>query len=113
MTGRNTPDTGLTTFGIQVVKRMNDLGMMIDASHLSERLVADVLTHCREPVRTSHSNACALHDHPRNLTDAQIKAIAAQGGMVQVVLMSEFFKPNAPDLVGEKAYEDFWKRLDQ
>lgn len=113
MTGRTRPDTGLTPFGIQVVNRMNDLGMMVDVSHLSEQSVADVLKHSRAPVLASHSNARALHDHPRNLTDAQIRAIAGKGGVVQVVLMSEFLKPNAPDPVGEKAYEDFWKRLDQ
>jgi len=112
MTGRSGPDTGLTSFGAQVVEQMNELGMMIDVSHISKRAVEDVLRLSRAPVLASHSNARALHDHPRNLTDGQIKAISAKGGVVQVVLMSEFLKPTTPDPVGEKAYENYWKRLD-
>jgi membrane dipeptidase len=113
MTGRTTPDPGLTPFGARVVARMNELGMMIDVSHISERALEDVLRLSRAPVLASHSNARALHDHPRNLTDGQIRAIAEKGGVIQVVLMSEFLKPTTPDPSGEKAYEDFWRRLDR
>jgi len=113
MTGRTTPDTGLTPFGAQVIARMNTLGMMVDVSHISERALEDVLRVSRAPVLASHSNARALHDHPRNLTDRQIKAIAEKGGVVQVVLMSEFLRSTAPNPVAERAYEDFWNRLDQ
>lgn len=75
---------GLTALGRAVVRRMEDLGMVIDASHLSEASFWDLLETARGPVIASHSNAWALHPHPRNLTDAQLRAIAQRGGVVGV-----------------------------
>ncbi|MCL6479450.1 MAG: membrane dipeptidase, partial [Peptococcaceae bacterium] len=73
---------GLTRFGVEVVREMNRLGMVIDVSHLSERGFWDVMRESAKPVIASHSNCRALCDHPRNLDDAQIKALAAGGGVV-------------------------------
>jgi len=81
---------GLSPFGKAMVRRMNDLGMIIDLSHLAPPCVEDVLELTRHPVMASHSNARALHDHPRNLTDEQIKGIAATGGLVGVVFFPLF-----------------------
>ncbi len=73
---------GLTAFGREVVAEMDRLGMRVDVSHLSESGFWDVMEHSRGPVIASHSNVRALTDHPRNLRDAQIRAIAERGGVI-------------------------------
>jgi microsomal dipeptidase-like Zn-dependent dipeptidase len=83
---------GLSPFGREVVREMNRLGIMIDLSHASERTFYDVLEESRKPVIASHSSVRALCDHPRNLTDDQIKAIAAQHGVVHICLYTGFIK---------------------
>lgn len=72
---------GLKPFGIETVERMNELGMIIDVSHLSDGGFWDVLKHSKKPVVASHSNARALCPHPRNLTDEMIRALAENGGI--------------------------------
>lgn len=88
---------GLSELGRQVVAEMNRLGIMIDISHTSEKTVYDVLELSKTPVIASHSSAKALCDHPRNLTDDQLKAIAKAGGVVQVCFYHGFLssKPEA------------------
>ena len=81
---------GLTPFGRDVVAACNDLGIMVDVSHLNPAGVEDVLRLSRKPVIASHSNARALCDHPRNLTDDQIRAIAQAGGVIGATFVSEF-----------------------
>jgi len=81
---------GLSPFGKEVVAEMNRLGMMIDVSHASEKTFYDVLQHSRVPVIASHSSVRALTDHRRNLSDAQIRALAAKGGVIQICLYKEF-----------------------
>ncbi len=81
---------GLTDFGRQVVSKMNSLGMMIDVSHVGEQTFADVMKVTRKPVIASHSSVYALCPHPRNLKDGQIKAIAENGGVVQINFYSGF-----------------------
>ena len=75
---------GLTAFGCEVVREMNRLGMMIDVSHVSDETFWKVMEMSRAPVVATHSNARALTNVPRNLTDDQIRAIAKSGGMVGV-----------------------------
>ncbi len=75
---------GLTTFGREVVREMNRLGMMVDVSHVADATLAHVLEATRAPVIASHSSARALTDTPRNLSDEQLRAIAASGGVVMV-----------------------------
>lgn len=72
---------GLKPFGIEVVRRMNELGMMIDVSHASDGTFRDVLEYSRKPVVASHSNCRAVCDHPRNLTDGMIHDLAEAGGI--------------------------------
>lgn len=72
---------GLKPFGIEVVKRMNELGMIVDVSHLSDGGFWDVIKHSTKPVVASHSNARSLCAHPRNLTDEMLKAMAEKGGV--------------------------------
>ncbi|HEY8418722.1 MAG TPA: dipeptidase [Limnochordales bacterium] len=87
---------GLTAFGRQVVQEMNRLGMIVDVSHLSEPGFWDVLEVSRHPVIASHSNARAICDHPRNLTDAQIRALAARGGVMGMNFCPEFVRSDGP-----------------
>ncbi len=75
---------GLTDFGREVVRKMNELGMIIDVSHASVAAVDEVLKITTAPIIASHSNAYALSEHDRNLTDDQIRAIAANGGVIGV-----------------------------
>lgn len=75
---------GLSKFGHQVVETMNQLGMIVDVSHLAEKGFWDVLSASKAPVIASHSNSRTLCNHPRNLWDQQIKGIADQGGVIGV-----------------------------
>jgi membrane dipeptidase len=89
---------GLTAFGRTVIAEMNRLGMLVDVSHASDATVADVLETSTVPVIASHSSARALADHPRNLTDAQLRWIAAD----HVGLGSDFDGMSAlPEGVGD------------
>ena len=81
---------GLSRFGVEVVKEMNRLGMLIDVSHLAEPGFWDVLARSEAPVLASHSNARALCGHRRNLTDAQVRELAARGGVVSVNFCPSF-----------------------
>lgn len=83
---------GLSIFGKQVVNRMNQLGMLIDLSHAAESTFWDTLKLSRLPVVCSHSSCRNLCDHPRNLTDEQMKALAKQGGVMQVTFYNGFLK---------------------
>ena len=81
---------GLTDFGREVVKEMNRIGMIVDISHTSDATVDAVLAVSRAPVMASHSSCRALVDMPRDLTDDQIKRIAAKGGVVMINFGSAF-----------------------
>ena len=75
---------GLTDFGRQVVKRMNELGMIVDVSHAGDQTFWDLMALTTKPIMASHSSVYALTPHRRNLKDEQIKAIAKNGGVVQI-----------------------------
>jgi membrane dipeptidase len=75
---------GLTNFGREVIREMNRLGMMVDVSHVSDKTFWDVLETSTAPVIASHSSARAVTNVPRNLTDDQLKALAATGGIAMV-----------------------------
>jgi membrane dipeptidase len=75
---------GLSAFGKNVIREMNRLGMMVDVSHVSDKTFRDVLAISKAPVFASHSNCRALCDHPRNMTDAMIRELAAKGGVIQI-----------------------------
>ena len=83
---------GLTPFGVDVVRECNRLGMLIDISHLAPAGVRDVLAISERPIIASHSNAAALCDHPRNLTDQQLDGVAANGGVVGVTFVDAFLR---------------------
>lgn len=75
---------GLTEFGKQVVQKMNQLGMMVDVSHVGEQTFWDVIHLTSKPIIASHSSVYSLVPHRRNLKDDQIKAIAENGGVIQI-----------------------------
>lgn len=92
----NNEHNGVSPFGKQVIHEMNRVGMMVDLSHASEKSFYDALDISTSPIVCSHSSARALCDHPRNLTDEQMKALAKHGGVAQVTLYSGFLKKDAP-----------------
>ncbi len=81
---------GLTDLGRQVVARMNRLGMMVDISHVSDKTFYDALAVTEAPVIASHSSCRALRDTPRNMSDEMIRALAKNGGVMQVNFYSAF-----------------------
>ena len=81
---------GLKAFGFDAVEKMNDLGIIVDVSHLSEAGFYDVAKCSKKPFAASHSCCRALHDHPRNLTDRQLKTLADKGGIVGVNFYDQF-----------------------
>ena len=94
---------GLSEFGKGVVKEMNRLGMIVDISHVSDDTIRDVLAVSRAPVMASHSSCRAIANMPRNLTDDQIKQIAAKGGGVMINFGSGF--------LDQKVYDQFTAML--
>jgi len=85
---------GLTDFGKQVVLEMNRLGMMVDISHVADKTFWDAIATTKAPVIASHSSARALVDAPRNMTDDMLRAVAKNGGVVQVNFFSGFDDQN-------------------
>ncbi|AIF46779.1 dipeptidase [Dyella japonica] len=86
------PEYSITEFGRSVVKRANQLGIMVDVSHSSDACVREVLALSTSPVIASHSSSRALDAHPRNLSDELLRAIAAKGGVIQAVAVQDFIR---------------------
>ena len=86
---------GLSDFGRDVVRRMNELGMLVDLSHAGRRAFQDALETSCVPVIVSHSGCSALHDHPRNLDDDQLRALRDAGGVVGIVFCTPFLDAEA------------------
>lgn len=86
---------GLSPFGKEAVAEMNRLGILVDISHAAESTFYDALETSTQPIIASHSSARALCNHPRNLTDDQLKALAAKQGVVQICLYKGFINEEA------------------
>ena len=102
----NETHNGISAFGRQVVSEMNRLGIMVDLSHAAEKSFYDALELSATPIVCSHSSCRALCDHPRNLTDEQMRALAAKGGVMQVTLYNGFLIKD-----GEATIEDAMRHL--
>ena len=88
---------GLTDFGKQVVLEMNRMGMMVDISHVADKTFFDAIATSRAPVIASHSSARALTNHPRNMTDDMLRAVAKNGGVVQ----ANFYSASSTKSIGK------------
>lgn len=88
----NKPHNGLSKLGRQAVRRMNELGMIVDVSHSADKTVFDILAASLSPVIASHSGIRARRDFNRNLTDEQVRAIAAHGGVIGIVFLPYFLR---------------------
>ena len=92
--GCHDADSGLTDFGRQVVHEMNRVGMLVDCSHAGHRTTLDIMHESSKPVVFSHSNPSALWQHQRNISDEQIHACAATGGVIGLNGMGIFLGDN-------------------
>lgn len=97
---------GLTAFGREVVGELNRLGMMVDVSHISDKSFYDVLEIAKAPIIASHSNARAICDNPRNLDDDMIRALAANGGVIQLCVLSSYVRDMEPNLERDSVFAD-------
>ncbi|MDP6738896.1 MAG: dipeptidase [Planctomycetota bacterium] len=105
--GPEIPD-GLSSFGREVVQRMNQLGMVVDVSHASEKAFYDALEVSTQPIVASHSGCAAIHSHVRNLSDAQLRDLASAGGVAGVVFCTSFIDGDAGALErGERESEAY------
>ena len=98
-------DNGLSEFGKEVVAECNRLGIMVDVSHVSEESFFDIVETTKAPIIASHSSVRALCDHPRNLTDEQLKTLAKNGGVTQICFVSSFVKEQPPNPERDAALE--------
>jgi len=110
---------GLSPFGEEVVKEMNRLGIMVDVSHASDAAFYDVLDVSAVPVIASHSCARALCDNPRNLDDDMLRALALNGGVIQMCILSAYVEEPAPNPKRDSAMAALderygnWSELDE
>jgi len=94
---------GLSSFGAEVVKEMNRVGMIVDVSHISDSSLFNVLRITKTPVIASHSCSRAICDNPRNLTDEGLRAVARNGGVVQMCILSDYVKTPEPNPARDSA----------
>ena len=95
---------GLTDFGKDIVREMNRQGIMVDISHVSDKTFYDALEVSKAPLIASHSSCRALCDHPRNMSDDMIKALAAKGGVIQINYERTFI---------DQAYKDAYDKIEK
>ena len=87
---------GLSAFGRDVVAELNRVGMMVDVSHVSKACMMQATAASTKPVVASHSSTRAVADHPRNMDDEQLRAVARNGGVVQMVALGNYVKVSPP-----------------
>jgi len=113
-TDRKDPeDRGLSDWGRQVVRRMNELGIMVDVSHISDRSFFEVMQLSGAPVLASHSCARALSNSPRNLSDEMLLALKKNGGVIQLCILNDYVKQPPPNADRDKAFNDFYKKIEE
>jgi membrane dipeptidase len=88
---------GLTDFGKEVVRELNRLGVMVDISHVADKTFYDALEISKAPLMASHSSCRAISDHPRNMSDEMIRALAKKGGVIQINYEITFLSQEARD----------------
>ena len=103
---RNPEDKGLSDFGREVVAACNRLGVIVDISHSSDKSFFDVLKVTKAPVIASHSSCRSLCDNPRNLSDEMLRALRANGGVIQICFVSEYLRKPQPNPERDKAMRE-------
>ena len=92
-------DGGVSDFGAEIIKAMNDVGMLVDVSHSGDRTTLDAIAISTKPIAITHSNCRALIDHPRVKTDEAIKALAAKGGVMGITGVRNFVSKTDPTTI--------------
>jgi membrane dipeptidase len=92
-------DGGVTDFGAEIIKAMNEVGMLVDVSHCGDRTTLDAVELSTQPIAITHSNCRALNDHPRLKTDEAIRKVAAKGGVMGVTGVRMFVRNQEPTTV--------------
>jgi len=95
-------NAGLSKTGVEAIERMNTLGILVDLSHCGRQTAADAIQTSKKPVAFTHTGSAALNDHPRNRTDAELRAVAEKGGVAGIYFMpflSEGKQPTAADVI--------------
>jgi membrane dipeptidase len=92
-------DGGVTDYGEQIIKAMNDVGMLVDVSHSGDRTTLDAIEISPKPIAITHSNCRALNNHPRLKTDEAIKKLAAKGGVMGITGVRMFVKDKEPTTI--------------
>ncbi len=104
-------NNGLSLFGRDVIQEMNRLGMVVDISHVSDKTFWDAIEVTKQPIMASHSSAWALAQHPRNMKDDMLRAVATNGGVVNVNFAASFVSERHR-LDTEKNNEEMWAEID-
>lgn len=107
-TDKNVMKKGLKPFGIETVRRMNELGMIVDVSHLSDGGFYDCIKYSEVPVVASHSNARTLCPHPRNLTDEMLRLLGEKGGVAGVNFYSAFLRKEGRAEISDLVRHILW-----
>ncbi len=105
-------NNGLSEFGLDVVREMNRLGMIVDISHVSDKTFWDTIEVATQPVMASHSSAWELCEHPRNMKDDMLRAVGSNGGVVNVNFCPNFVT-EAYRLAVEKKDEEKWEEIEE
>ena len=104
---RETEHGGLSALGIEAIREMNRVGLIVDVAHTSRDTMAQAAEHSRTPIVSTHSCVSALCDHSRNMKDWQLDIVRDVGGVIQITAVSAFLKPNArPDEVTTADFAD-------
>jgi membrane dipeptidase len=93
-------DGGLTVFGIELIERMNEIGMLVDTSHAGMTTMADAIRVSKAPITVSHTCCQAVHEHVRNTTDDNLRALADRGGVVGICQIRTFVTRETGDNLG-------------
>ena len=96
---------GISDFGSRVVNEMNRLGVMVDVSHGSDSVFYDAIKLSKAPIIATHSNARAVTNHKRNMTDEMLKLMAKNGGVVQLTMLSSYLRDTPPNIKRDSAID--------
>ncbi len=103
---------GLSPFGLELIREINDLGMMVDVSHISDDSFYDVLNVSKSPVVATHSSCRALANHPRNMSDNMIRSLAEHGGVIQINFYPVFLDTDFAKIFESSGLEDSFESIE-